>query len=69
VVFLEGEEEAQLNFYRALIEAANQRVDEYNEDILRKKQREAKHEQDRQMTIERLRHRLQILSEAQETTE
>ena len=69
VVFLEGEEEAQLNFYRALIEAANRRVDEYNEDVLRKKQREDKHEQDRQTTIERLRHRLQILSEAQGATE
>ena len=64
-VFLEGEEEAQLNFYRALIEAANRRVDEYNEDVLRKKQREDKYEQDRQTTIERLRHRLQRLSEAQ----
>jgi hypothetical protein len=69
VVFLEDEEEAQLNFYRALIEAANRRVDEYNEDALRKKQREAKREQDRQTTIERLRHRLQILSEAQGATE
>lgn len=69
VVFLEGEEEAQLNFYRALIEAANRRVDEYNEDVLRKKQREDRHEQDRQTTIERLRHRLQRLSEEQGTVE
>ena len=69
VVFLEGEEEAQLNFYKALIEAANRRVNEYNEEVLRKKQREDKHEQDKQTTIERVRHRLQILSKAQETAE
>jgi hypothetical protein len=69
VVFLEGEEEAQLNFYKALIEAANRCVDEYNEEVLRKKQREDKNERDRQTTIERLRHRLQILSEAHEATE
>ena len=69
VVFLEGEEEAQLNFYKALIEATNRRVDEYNEEVLRKKQREDKHEQDRQTGIERVRHRLQLLSKVQEAAE
>jgi len=64
VVFLEGEEEAQLNFYKTLIEAANQSVNEYNEEIFRRKHREDKYEKDRQTTIERLRHRLQLLSEA-----
>lgn len=66
VVFAEGEEEAQLNFYKELIEAVNKRVFEYNEDILRKKQREEEQKKNQQATIEQLRNRIKLLSQAQE---
>ncbi len=55
-----------LNFYKELREAVNKRVFEYNEDILRKKQREEEQKKDQQVTIEQLRNRIKLLSQAQE---